>query len=204
MTETVPKPLHNRIVRNEELMLRLQRGDEWVFQLLVRRFNETVFSVAFGITLDVRESQEILKEVFQSVYDRVGSFDGEISLNALLSRVIVHRCFCWKRRWRRRFPWRTVSADNTERLVPAASDRKSFETADRSGLQDPLKRKKEIDNTMKRLPEAIRTVYVLREMANLSYEEIAAALDIRVGVVRTRMFHARKKLFDLLQPVAEV
>lgn len=198
--------MQNRIVHDEELILRLQRGDEWVFQLLVRRFCKKVFSTAFGITLDVQASEKILKEVFQKVYDGAGSFDGEISINALLYRITVQRCFHWRRRWARRYKWRHVSENGAKRLNPTLPDKEVSNSPGGSDLVNPevqAKIQNDIENTIKLLPEAVRTVYVLRETEGLSHEEIADVFGVRVGVVRTRMLHARKRLYKLLQPVKE-
>ena len=53
------------------------------------------------------------------------------------------------------------------------------------------------------LPDQARTVFVLREIEGLSYEEIADAIGIKLGTVRSRLFHARKRLKEILQPLME-
>ena len=194
------KTIQNRIVHDEELLLRLQRGDEWAFQLLVRRFRKKIFSIAFGITLDAEESQDIVQEVFLQVYRTIGDFRGDASLATWLHRITVNRSLNWKRRWVRRFKWLHVSTDSTEDL-PAAeleSDRPSPEAR----LADAQTRQ-QIDKALKMLPEQARTIFVLRELEGLSYEEIADAIGIKLGTVRSRLFHARKRLREILQPLVE-
>jgi len=196
----VSTTIQNRIVHDEELILRLQRGDEWAFQLMVRRFRKKIFSIAFGITLDAEESQDIMQEVFLQVYRTIGNFRGDASLATWLHRITVNRSLNWKRRWARRFKWLHVSSDSTEGLqaVEPESDLPSPEIRVANAQT-----RRQIDNALKMLPDQARTVFVLREIEGLSYEEIADAIGIKLGTVRSRLFHARKRLKEILQPLME-
>lgn len=197
---SVSKTIQNRIVYDEELIIRLQRGDEWAFQLLVRRFRKKIFSIAFGITVDVQESQDIMQEVFLQVYRGIAAFKGESSLSTWLHRITVNRCLNWKRRWSRRLRGRHVSMDSADTLP---------EKKLQSDLPSPENRLADaqthlqIDRALKLLPDQIRVVFVLKELEGLSYEEIANALDIKIGTVRSRLFNARKRLKAILQPLVE-
>ena len=194
------KTIQNRIVHDDELILRLQRGDEWAFQLLVRRFRKKIFSIAFGITLDAEESQDIVQEVLLQVYRSIGSFRADASLSTWLHRITVNRCLNWKRRWARRFKWLHVSTDSSD-------DQPAIEPP--SELPSPESRlahaqtRQQIDNALKLLPEQARVVFVLRELEGLSYEEIAEATNTKLGTVRSRLFHARQRLKEILQPLVE-
>jgi RNA polymerase sigma-70 factor (ECF subfamily) len=188
-------------VHDQELILRLQRGDEWAFQLLVRRFRKKIFSVAYGITLDREESKDIVQDVFLQAYRSIPGFRGDSSLATWLHRITVNRCLNWKRRWARRFKWMHVSTDTTDEDAPVAEIE--------SPLPNPEDRvadaqtRQQIDKALKMLPEQIRTVFVLRELEGLSYEEIADVTGIKLGTVRSRLFHARKRLKEILQPRAK-
>jgi RNA polymerase sigma-70 factor (ECF subfamily) len=196
----VSKTIQNRIVHDDELILRLQRGDEWAFQLLVRRFRKKIFSIAFGITLDAEESQDIAQEVLLQVYRSIGSFRADASLATWLHRITVNRCLNWKRRWARRFKWLHVSTDGSD-------DQPAIEPP--SELPSPESRlaaaqtRQQIDNALKLLSEQARVVFVLRELEGLSYEAIAEATNTKLGTVRSRLFHARKRLKEILQPIVE-
>jgi RNA polymerase sigma-70 factor (ECF subfamily) len=187
-------------VHDEELLLRLQRGDEWAFQLLVRRFRKKIFSIAFGITLDAEESQDIMQEVFLQVYRTIGNFRGDASLATWLHRITVNRSLNWKRRWARRFKWLHVSIDSPDGQPALAPE---------SELPSPETRvvsaqtRQQIDSALKMLPDQARTVFVLRELEGLSYDEIADAIGIKLGTVRSRLFHARRRLKEILQPLME-
>ncbi len=178
----------------------LQRGDEWAFQLLVRRFRKKIFSIAFGITLDAEESQDIVQEVFLQAYRSIGSFRGDASLSTWLHRITVNRCLNWKRRWARRLKWLHVSTDSTaDEMVAEPESELPTPEAQVANAQT----RQQIDHALKLLPDQARTVFVLRELEGLSYEEIAQATGIKLGTVRSRLFHARKRLKEILQPLVE-
>ncbi len=187
-------------MHDKELILRLQRGDEWAFQLMVRRFRKKIFSIAFGITLDAEESQDIMQEVFLQVYRTIGDFRGDASLATWLHRITVNRSLNWKRRWARRFKWMHVSTDSADGPPPAELE--SDSPSPEMRMAD-VQTRQQIDRALKMLPDQARTVFVLRELEGLSYEEIADAVGIKLGTVRSRLFHARQRLREILQPLVE-
>lgn len=192
------KTIQNRIVHDEELIARLQRGDEWAFQLLVRRFRKKIFSVAFGITLDAEESRDIVQDVFFQVYRSILDFRGDASLSTWLHRITVNRCLNWKRRWARRFQWLNKPGGNTG---ATAGDEPASDLPSPEDRVVDTQTRQQIDSALKKLPDQARTVFVLREVEGLSYEEIAYATGIKLGTVRSRLFHARQQLRTLLQAV---
>jgi RNA polymerase sigma-70 factor (ECF subfamily) len=184
--------MQNRIVHDEELLVRLQRGDEWVYQLLVRRFREKVFSTAFGLTYDMEESLKIFKDVFQEIYDGAASTEGDITLNELIHRITIQRCLHRKKKWLRPFKGKKSSVDPSEYRLPEVEGNASVDASLRP-------KGKWIKNTIRSLSASAQTVYVLREVQKLSYEEIANVMGIRPAVARTKMLRTRQKIYQLLQ-----
>ncbi|MGA6925484.1 MAG: sigma-70 family RNA polymerase sigma factor [Desulfosarcina sp.] len=195
------KTIQNRIVYDQELVVKLQRGDQWAFQLLVRRFRRRIFSIAYGITLDARESRDVMQDVFLQAYRRIGEFNGDSSLPTWLQRLTVNRCLNWKRRWTRRLKRGQVSLDRG-----SAAPRKTLD-CDRPSSDNRLAKAQtcqQIDRALRKLPEPIRAVFVLKELERLSYEEIAQTIGIKVKTARSRLFQARKRLkATLLSPLKE-
>lgn len=180
--------------------MRLQRGDEWAFQLLVRRYRKKLFSIAFGITLDSAESEDIVQDVFLQVYRRIHTFRGDASLATWLHRITVNRCLNWKRRWARRLRWMHVPFGNRE--DDAVQEPASPQPTPEERLAD-AQTGKAIDRALKQLPDQARAVFVLREIEGLSYEEIAAVTGVKLGTMRSRLFNARKRLKEILMPSGE-
>jgi RNA polymerase sigma-70 factor (ECF subfamily) len=180
----VPNTIKNRIIHDDELILRLQRGDQWTFQLLVRRFGKRIFSIAFGLTLDVEESRAIVQDVFLEVYRSVGEYRGDASLATWLQRITVKRCFNWKRRWIKRFTWFYGSGKRADITADGRSGDRS--AADGPVAGDPSLQA--IDTALRTLPPQARAIFALRVLEGLSYKAIAEVTGIRPELVRSDLF----------------
>ena len=180
----------------DRLISLLKQGDEEAFRVLIRRYQNKVFSVAYGITLDKEESLEILQEVVLKVYMNIRTFREEARLSTWLHRITINQCRNWQRKWRRKFglhhhlPARDDAADNPE----MGSDEDNPDT-----LYEKMELGKIFRKCLRDLPEKNRTVFVLKEVEGLSYEEIARILKIKQGTVSSRLFYARKKLKGLIK-----
>ncbi|MCP4664759.1 MAG: sigma-70 family RNA polymerase sigma factor [Deltaproteobacteria bacterium] len=173
----------------------LKQGHEEAFRVLVRRYQKKLFGIAYGITLDREESLEIVQEVFLKVFQKIHSFRGESSLSTWLHRITVNHCLNWQRRWKRRLKWRhqPLEREDGADYPELGSDEESPHS---------LYQGKEVERIFKEklsgLPEEARTVFVLKELEGLSYDEIAKTLKIKRGTVSSRLFYARKRLKESL------
>ena len=174
MRESVPDP--------PGLVERLRVGDPVAFEELVRTYQHRVFGVAVRMLGNAAEAEEIAQEVFLRVHRSVGEFRGEAKLStwlyAITSRLCLNRLASAERRHPR------AGADALED-VPASDtggglEREEVTTALRQAIAA--------------LPEERRIVVVLRDVEGLSYEEIARALDLEPGTVRSRLHRARLDL----------
>jgi len=174
-----------------ELVLGLKGKDEKAYRELVRQYQTKLFRIAYGITLDREESMDIVQDVFLRVYQHIHTFKGDSKFYFWLKRITINICLNWHRRWKRRFRWRhqPLEKDEGEYGVELGTESYSPET---------LYREKELKNILheglKTIPEDARTVFILKEMEGLSYEEIADILKIKKGTVSSRIFYARQKL----------
>lgn len=150
--------------------------------------------------MDAEESQDIVQEVFLQVYRSIADFRGDASLITWLQHITVNRCLNWKRRWARRFKWMHISTDDPD--APPDVEPESDLPSPEARVSNAQTRQ-QIDSALRKLPEQARTIFVLRELEGLSYEEIADATGIKLGTVRSRLFHARKRLKELLLPFVE-
>jgi RNA polymerase sigma-70 factor (ECF subfamily) len=188
-----------KALRNEhQLVALLKEENEEAFRVFMKGYEKRIFRIAYGITLDREESLDIVQEVFIRVYRSIAGFREESSLSTWLHRITVNQCLNWKRRWKRRLKWHHRSMDEEEPVGDPAL------AADDRYRPDTLFREKEAEkrfwDALKGLPNEARAAFTLRELEGLSYEEIAAALNIRKGTVSSRLFHARKRLREAMKP----
>ena len=174
-----------------ELVLGLKGKDEKAYRELVRQYQTKLFRIAYGITLDREESMDIVQDVFLRVYQHIHTFKGDSKFYFWLKRITINICLNWHRRWKRRFRWhhQPLEKGEGENRVELGTESYSPET---------LYREKELEKILheglKTIPEDARTVFILKEMEGLSYEEIADILKIKKGTVSSRIFYARQKL----------
>jgi len=161
---------------------RLRAGDPDAFEQLVRAYQHRVFGVAVRMLGNAAEAEEIAQEVFLRVHRSVGEFRGEAKLStwlyAIASRLCLNRLQSGERRHRR--AGEEALADVPADDAGGGVERAEVETALRQAIAA--------------LPEERRIVVVLRDVEGLSYEEIARALDLELGTVRSRLHRARLDL----------
>ncbi len=184
MERTTTKELDEK-----ELIIGLKQGQERAFSLLVHRYRDRLTRVAYGIVLEREESLEIVQDVFVSVYKNISGFRGESGLSTWLVRITINLSLNWKRRWKRRFRWGHRSLDS-QAFVKATEKMVETPEAQYRGKELEVR----IMDAVARLPEKTRAVFVLNTLEGLSYGEIAQALDIKIGTVKSRLFQARKSL----------
>lgn len=181
----------NRFADETALVAALKRGDEAAFSRLVRRYQGRLFGIAYGITLDREESLDIVQETFVKVFQKIHTFRGDSGLATWLYRITVNLSLNWKRRWKRRLRRFHVSLDADDSPTPEG-------LPDRRYVPDAVHERAELERgfwrALKALPQEIRSVFVLKELEGLSYEDIGRILKIKKGTVSSRLFNARQRL----------
>lgn len=176
--------------RDEEgFVARLRAGEPGAFEELVRGYQHRVFSVALRMLGSAAEAEEVAQEVFLRVHRSVGEFRGEAKLStwlyAIASRLCLNRLATPERRMMRRGEETLLRLQAPTAGPGAVLERRELEAA--------------LSRAIAELPEDRRIVVVLRDLEGLSYEEIAAALDLEPGTVRSRLHRARMDLKDKME-----
>jgi len=187
-----------------ELVERCRRGDKQAFRSFVERYQRRVFSLAFGLLKDADEARDICQEAFLKAHRNLGTFQGASSLYTWLYRITVNLCIDRKRR-----VGRGSEVELDERLPhdragnPAdvlSAERPSFNPL-RVAQSSELRGR--ILAALSELSVEHRSVLILREVEGLSYKEIADSMDCPEGTVMSRLFHARKRMQELLADFAD-
>ena len=192
----VNKPETNADINEQDLIERLKKGQQWAFNILVTRYQDRLLKIAYGITLDTEDSQEVVQDVFISAFKSIHTFRQDASLATWLRKITINQCLNWKRKWKRRFKWshESIESENDKNLIKENRKNKDPET-----LYREKQFEKNLVKAIKTLPEKIRLVFVLNAFEGLSYEEIAKTLNIKKGTVSSRLHFARKNLINSLE-----
>lgn len=188
---------------DRDLAEAMRAGEEAAYETLIRRFEQPVFSIVSRLAEDPGDSADVVQEVFLKVFRNIGSFRGESSLKTWIYRIAVNEARN-HRRWFGRHRGKEVG------LEPAASE--DFSHGDWLPAESPDPYEITLDHEVqemmeeafKRISPSYRAALVLREVEELSYDEIAEVLEISVGTVKSRILRGReslrKQLASLLQP----
>jgi len=173
----------------------LEESDEWLvqrtldephaFEELVHRYQTRLYNLAYRLTGDREEAEDLTQEAFVRAYSALHTFRKGERFSPWVYRILVNLCISFLRRKKPQVPM-----DDDAPFV------------DRSLTPEQALDKKEIQDTVQKaimsLPEQYRAVILLRHQQDLSYAEIAQALGIPIGTVKTHLFRAREMLQRLL------
>ncbi len=198
--ERVIQPDAEKTASDHELLDRCRAGDEEAFDDLVRRHQQRAFNVAFQVLRDREDATEVAQDAFVRIYRSVDNFRGECEFTTWLHQIVVNLARNRYRWWKRRGRQSSVSLDSPvemgEGAVPmqlaASGDAPDVETV-KAEFVELLSRR------MEELPRKLCEVLVLRNVENLSYEQIAVVLDCSIGTVKSRIARAREALRQRMQ-----
>lgn len=183
-----------------EFIENLKAGDAKAFDILVTRYANDVYALLLRITEDTKEAEDLMQETFLSALKAVQKFRGEADLKTWLFRIAINKSKNRFRWWKRRKREKTVSLDAPigESETPLSETFSSdFNTPEENILQK--EREKVLVKALNSLPEIFREAVILCDIEGLSYEEIAATLEINLGTVKSRIARGREELRKKLE-----
>lgn len=176
------------------LLARAQKGDSAAFEDIVRAHEATVYRLALRQLGNREDAEDAAQEVFLKAYTGLNSFRGDSRLSVWLYRITSNVCTDMLRRRRE-----TVSLSQENGEGEPLELELPDERFDPVALTERKDLREHIGAALQALPPEAREILLLRELGGRSYDEIAAALDLDLGTVKSRIFRARKKLCALLE-----
>jgi len=174
---------------DEQVIQRVLEGETALFEVIMRRHNQRLYRVARAIVRDDGEAEDIMQEAYVRAYQHLDQFAGRAKFSTWLTRIAVHEALARAHR-RRRFQELEPHAESkgdAMNLIPAnAPDPEHCCSASEVGRL--------LEQVVESLPEKYRTVFVLRDVEELSTEEAAQCLEITEENVKTRLHRARALL----------
>jgi RNA polymerase sigma-70 factor (ECF subfamily) len=172
-----------------------QAGDRRAFDELVVRYKDKVYRLAYKILRHEEDAAEVLQEAFLSAYRGVGNFKHQSTFSTWLYRIATNASLM-------RFRKRRDDLVSLEQSQPPGEDTEPLPIPDWSAqpLQDLLdsETREVMADSIQRLPDQLRTVFVLRVIEELSNAEVGSILDLTVAAVKSRLHRARILLRDRL------
>ena len=176
-----------------ELLNRARDGDQAAFGELVRLYEKKVYALTLRMCKNPEDAAEAAQEAFLAAWQGLKFFRGEASFSTWLYRLASNACVDLLRKENRHRAAAGPSLDDEEAYVDRADDDATpHELAERKELRE------QIEEGLRSLTPEHRSVLVLRELHQLSYDEIAETLHLDSGTVKSRISRGRKQLRNFL------
>src|SRR2546425_1823673 len=175
-------PVHER-----ELVERCRRGDEGAFQELVDRYKDLVFALIGRTVQDRSRAEDLAQDVFLRIHRGLPYFRGEARLSTWIYRIVANVCVQNQGR-----SLASVSLDDDrtrDRVAPGSPDRQFGDLE----LRDRL------EKAIGRLPPHYRLLVAAHYLRGVQYEDLAEALQLPLGTLKTQLYRAKQQLRRLLE-----
>jgi len=171
----------------------LREGSERAYEELLVRFQQPVYALALRLLDDQSEACDVVQEVFLKVFRNVDTFRGDSSLKTWVYRIAVNEAHN-RRRWL--FRHRRGETGIEETYEDSEGRERALQDQTESPFEFTMNREAQIllEEGLAALNPAYRAAVVLREVEDMSYEEIAAVLDVSIGTVKSRILRGREGL----------
>jgi RNA polymerase sigma-70 factor, ECF subfamily len=180
-----------------QFLERLRAGEAAAFNHLVEERHADIYALLYRLTEDPEEARDLTQETFLQAFRHLAGFRGEADLRTWLYRIAVNQARNRWRWWKRRRRDRTVSLDapaSEAGDTPLSAGLPSRDAGDPEEQALARERERALLSALRTLSRAYREVIVLRDIEGLSYEEVALALEINVGTVKSRLSRGRSEL----------
>ena len=173
-------------LRDEELVALCQKGQRECFDVLVRRYMEKAFHVAFNFTRDTEIAKDLSQDAFVRAYANIKQFDGRSTFYTWFYRIVVNLCLDHARRQRR------VGWESLDQMSDESGEREEFADVtfapDQHAIAGETKRR--VDHTLESMPKKQRTAFLLRNDQGLSIADVAKVMKTTEGTVRVYLHRA--------------
>jgi RNA polymerase sigma-70 factor (ECF subfamily) len=176
---------------------RLRSGDAVAFNRLVEERHGDIYALLYRLTEDPEEARDLTQETFLQAFRNIAGFRGEADLRTWLYRIAVNQARNRWRWWKRRRRDKTVSLDaptSDENGTPLSAGLVNEGASDPEQQALARERERALLSALSTLSRPYREVIVLRDIEGLSYEEVAQALDMNIGTVKSRLSRGRDEL----------
>jgi len=186
--------MSERAFDDEMLIRRAQGGDRSAFDVLVSRHEVRAYQYAFRLTRNMEEASDVVADAFIRVLNAIGTFKGQSSFSTWLYRILTN-CFLDCRKKAKPTSPLEVASQTGDGEIERQIEDPSPTPHDES---ERIEREERVERAVNRLPEYQRAMIVMYHVDMLTYEEIAASLDLPIGTVKSRLNRARLSLRDYL------
>ena len=180
---------------DEQLFKLFQEGDIGAFNQLVYRYKDRLYNFIYRIVNDVELAEDLAQDTFLKVYTKKDSFKELYKLSTWMYTIAKNLAFTELRKKKRRktSSFSEISKDDWEIQVSDPTSK---------AIEDEImneEKRRNIQNALLQISIDFRTIIILRDIQELSYEDISKIIEVPVGTVKSRINRGREKLYQLLK-----
>jgi RNA polymerase sigma-70 factor (ECF subfamily) len=179
------------------LVNKFKAGNIAAFEEIISRYEAKVMNLALRFTRNQEDAEEVMQDVFTTVYRKIDGFRGQSAFSSWLYRIVVNAAFM---KLRKKKQSQTISMED---LAPAVKqyciERDNLATAHSHGVAVTRELQEVLQRAIDKLPDQYRAVFVLRDVDGLSNQETGEILDLSIPAVKSRLHRSRLMLRKKLQ-----
>jgi RNA polymerase sigma-70 factor (ECF subfamily) len=179
---------------DHRLIAECLQGDPTAFGVLVRRYQDRLFHVAYRLVGNAEDAQDVVQEAFLSAYQALEGFKGDSRFFTWLYRIAVNTAISLKRK--QKAALRLDSGRNGE--LPIDPHDPSEQSRPGHALEQ-AEQEQRVQRALQKLSPEHRAVLILKDMEGQKYETMAEVLQVPIGTIRSRLHRARLELRELLE-----
>jgi RNA polymerase sigma-70 factor, ECF subfamily len=189
-------PADVRVDAEAQFIEKLKQGDAGAFETLVKERSGEIYGLLYRLTENPEEARDLTQETFLRAFQSIRDFRGDADVRTWIYRIAINQARNRWRWWHRRHREFTVSLDSTEDTNRQALIATLKADSSSDPELDTLAREREraLRTALRGLRRVYREAVILRDIEGFAYEEIAVALDIHVGTVKSRLARGRQEL----------
>lgn len=184
---------------DEELVALAQKGERTAFEMLVERYKQKAYRIAFDFTRDREEAKDLSQEAFLRAFRHMKGFDRQSSFYTWFYRILVNLCIDHRRR-DKKLSWQPFE-EGTETSTEGDGIAGTSSLPDQQAMAGELARR--VDAALASLPRNQRTAFILKNYQGLSIREIGQVMKVAEGTVKAHLHRAvtalRQSLADFVQ-----
>jgi RNA polymerase sigma-70 factor (ECF subfamily) len=191
-------------IEESSILAELKAGSEDAYSWLIAHYHQPVYSLVYRIVNDPADAADTTQEVFLKVFRGIKKFHGESSLKTWVYRIALHEASN-RRRWWFRHKARETSMEPLQSGEPESGMTPGLKEVLVDERESPLDNvvhqeiRARVETELRQVPEPYRTTVILRDIEELSYEEIAEITEVSLGTVKSRITRGRNALRKRLQ-----
>ncbi len=185
---------NNKKYTDEELILQFQKGNERAYLELVNRFKDRLLNFVFGYVHSKESAEDIVQDTFLKLYTSANMYKEIAKFSTWIFTIAANlaKTELRKRNRRKIFSLSDMGFDSKEYEIPSETDVPEKNTNSKHQIDDILK-------AVHQLEEPFKSTLILRDIQELSYEEVSKIVDVSIGTVKSRINRGRLKLQKLLK-----